>query len=177
MRPAPPTVSTSARDRDRCDWHATARCSTGPRSSPSRSCPTHWPSSCPGASSVARLREWSHRRLDPAERYGLRLTAWTFVFVVLAVPFGLLLWQVVSRGPVTHLDESVARTLRRHVHPGAEVTVLRAVTTLGNPVVLTLAVAAGAVVLIRWRRRRLLAFLLTTVVVGALVNSLVKVVV
>lgn len=109
--------------------------------------------------------------------FAVRLTEWTVAFVALAIPFGLLLWQVVSQGPVTRWDQSFAELLHRHVHRGAEVTTLRAVTTLGNPWVLALAVGAGAGALYVTRRWRLLTFLVVTAAAGGAVNAVVKVVV
>ena len=48
------------------------------------------------------------RRLDPDQRYGLRLTLFGVAFVLVAVPFGIILVQVLSHGPLTTVDYRLA---------------------------------------------------------------------
>lgn len=115
------------------------------------------------------------RRLDPSERFGLRLSLALVALLLAAVPFALLLLQVRRDGVLLDLDRAVAsglhRWLRRHDLVAAA---LRAVTAIGTHVGLGLLVLVAAVVLVRSGRRRLLAFLVATSVGGWLLNNGVK---
>lgn len=126
----------------------------------------------------AGLPQFVRRRLDPEERYGLRLTLFALAFVLVVAPFSAVLFNVVAGGPLTRLDGSVADRLNEVVHrsPGL-VTALEAVTWLGRPVSLGVIVAAGAIVVWHRGRRRLALYLVVTVIGAGLVNSAVKVLV
>lgn len=116
------------------------------------------------------------RRLEPAERYGLRLTLMATALVLVAVPFSYLLIDVLREGPFTRVDQEVARSLHRQVadDPGL-VGTLRAVSLLGKPLWLGLAVAGGAA-FVYWRgRRRLAVYLAVTAIGGGVVDTVVKV--
>jgi len=115
------------------------------------------------------------RRLDPAERYGLRLTLFAVAFALVAIPFGWLLVQVTGHGTMVRLDTSAANHLHQWVRgsPGT-VTALEVVTFFGQPPWLALVVAVSAVLLWRGHRRRLVAYLLTTAVIGSLLDTAVK---
>jgi undecaprenyl-diphosphatase len=98
------------------------------------------------------------------------------VAVLLAgIPFGLLLHQVATDGPVTGFDEDVAADLNERAHDvGWLVTAMEAVSFLGKPAFLFVLVGA-VVVWLSWRRaRRLAMFLVVTCLGGGIVNSLVK---
>lgn len=119
----------------------------------------------------SRLRS----RLDPTERYSLRVLLLAAAVVLVAVPFATLLFQVVAGGPITRLDGDVADGLNDFVHRrGALLAVLRGVTFLGSTVWLTLVVVAVGVSVVRAGRRRLGTFLVVTCLGGALVNYSVK---
>lgn len=126
----------------------------------------------------AGIPQFVQRRLDPAERYGLRLTLLAFAFVLVSVPFSAVLFNVVAGGPLTRADGSVADRLNEVVHrsPGL-VTALEVVTWLGRPVSLGVLVAVAAVVVWRRGRRPLALYLAVTVIGAGLVNSAVKVLV
>ncbi len=49
------------------------------------------------------------RRLNPDERYGLRVTLFAIAIVLVAVPFATLVFEVLAKGPLTELDD-VSRT-------------------------------------------------------------------
>lgn len=118
------------------------------------------------------------RRLDPDERYGLRLTVFALAMVLVAVPFSTLLYQVLAKGSLTRLDGSVADDLNHAVQdaPGL-VNVLEAVTWLGRPAWLVVVVGTSAV-FAWWRgRRRLAVFLVVTALGGGAISSLVKILV
>jgi undecaprenyl-diphosphatase len=116
------------------------------------------------------------RRLDPAQRYGLRLTLVGLALVLVAVPFSTLLFQVLAEGPLTRADASVANTMNERVHDHHWLVVaLQAVSWLGRPPLLVLLVVAAMAFVWRRGRRRLVAFLLVTPLGGGIVDSLVKV--
>lgn len=116
-----------------------------------------------------------YRRLDPVQRYGVRLTLVAVVIVLVAAPFSFLLFQVLADGPLTRFDEDLADRLNRLVagHDGW-VTVFDVVSLLGKPV--TLWVVTGASVLYTWRHNapRLTLFLLATTLGGGVVSTGVK---
>jgi len=117
-------------------------------------------------------------RLNPAERYGLRLTLLATALALVGIPFGVLTEQVIRRGRLTHWDTSIAEHLHNVVrgHPLA-VDALQALSFLGKPIFLLFAV--GGPVIWLWFRhsRRLAVFLVVTSVTGSLVDSAVKLVV
>ncbi len=121
------------------------------------------------------LPEPVRRRLDPEERYGLRLTLLAVAIVLLAVPFGLLLDQVVRRGPVTRLDTAAADNLHEWVRRSpATVDVLQVVSFTGSPPWLATLVAATAAYTLRRRRWRLALFVVVTTLAGGAINTAVK---
>lgn len=115
------------------------------------------------------------RRLDPESRYGLRLTLLAAAVLLVAVPFGLLLEQVVSAGPLTKADTAAADHLHDWVRrtPGV-VGPLRAVSFLGSPPWLALVVGATVVHTLVRRHWRLTTFLLVTTLAGGAINTSVK---
>lgn len=122
------------------------------------------------------LRDACLRRLDPEERYGLRLSLLAAAFLLVAVPFGWLLSQVGGEGSLVRLDTSAARNLHDWARESpAMVSFLRVVTFLGSPVWLYAVVIPAA--LFVWRRHhvRLAVFLAVTVAGGGILNSVVKV--
>lgn len=121
------------------------------------------------------VRAAVRRRLDPAERYGLRLTLFAVAFLLAAVPFGWLVNQVERKGSLVRLDTSAARDLHDWVRGSpASVTALKGVSLLGSPVWFYVLVVPAAVWL--WRRQlpRLAAFLVVTAVAGGLLDTIVK---
>jgi undecaprenyl-diphosphatase len=119
------------------------------------------------------------RRFDPAERYGLRVTLFAIAVVLVAVPFGILLEQVVRSGPLLRVDKGVADAFHRWavgLGPGA-ITGIKVVSDLGRPPTLTVLAGLGALYVIRHGRLRLALFLVTTAILGGLVDTAVKVLV
>ena len=116
-----------------------------------------------------------HPRLDPESRYGLRLTLFAVAVVLVAVPFGILLDQVVRSGPLLDVDHGVAERVHAAVRRNAALRgAARAVTALGSPVVLHALGAAGTAYVFSRGRRRLAFYLAVTGLGGALLNSVVK---
>lgn len=124
------------------------------------------------------ISDFLKRRLDPGQRYGLRLTLFVFAVLLVAVPFGILLREVTQQGPMTHVDTAAARNLHEAVRdsPGL-VTFLQAVSFVGSPV--WFYVVTGLAALWMWRQghTRLALFLVVTGLLGGLIDSIVKILV
>jgi undecaprenyl-diphosphatase len=121
------------------------------------------------------LPEAVERRLDPIERYGLRITLLAVAFLLVAIPFGTLLGQVVTEGPATRWDRDIAQQLHDVVE-GRDlvVDVLEAVTFLGTSGFLFVLLVVPAVWLVMEERWHLAMFLIVTGTSGVVVDSLVK---
>lgn len=122
-------------------------------------------------------KAWRSRlaRLDPTQRYSLRVVLFAGALALLAIPFATLLFQVLAKGPLTRLDGDLADRLNDDVHgrPGV-VPVLKAVSLLGSPPwLIVVTVATAALVLVRGRRR-LCAFLIVTCLGGSVISTAVK---
>jgi undecaprenyl-diphosphatase len=124
---------------------------------------------------VNDLRATWRRRLDPEERYGLRLTLFAAAFLLVAIPFGVLIEQVVRNGWLVSTDTSAARGLHGWVRhsPGA-VRALKVLTALGSPVWFYVVVPVCGLWLLWRHQRRLALFLVVTTVVGGLLDTAVK---
>lgn len=124
------------------------------------------------------LPDWVRRQLDPLQRYELRLVLLFVTMVLVVVPFATLLFQVLAEGPITRFDAGIANDLNRAVHDrDGVVGLLRFLSFLGGPPLLT-ALVAPATVYLLWRGQpRLAAFLVVTTAGGGLVDTIVKVLV
>ncbi len=121
------------------------------------------------------LPEVVARRLGPLGRFGLRETLAGLAVVIVGIPFGLLLQQVTTKGPLTVFDESAAEWLHaRIVHRPMAIDAMRIVSFTGKPIFLI--VLVGAPTLWAWRQgaRKLAIFLVVTSIGGGIVDSLVK---
>lgn len=115
------------------------------------------------------------RRLDPTERYGLRLTLFAVALTLVAVPFGWLLSQVLSEGWLVRVDTAAANNLHEEVRESRWIVgPLQVVSFLGKPIFFYLLVGTICVVLLRRSRWRLVVFLATTSLGGGLVDTVVK---
>ena len=124
------------------------------------------------------LRDSLRRRLDPEERYGLRLTLLALAFLLVAVPFGWLLAQVEGEGSLVRVDTSAARHLHEWVRGSpATVRFLEIVTFLGSPLWFYVVVIPAAIFVWRRHHARLAVFLAVTVLGGGLLNSVLKAIV
>ena len=118
------------------------------------------------------------RRLDPAERYGLRLTLFSVAFVLVAVPFGWLVSQVRGGGRLVDIDTAGLERLHEWVRQSPEVVgALKLVTNLGAPIWLWFVVGLAVILLVRAGRIRLAVFLVVTTLLGGLLDTVVKIVV
>lgn len=124
---------------------------------------------------MTRARHAVQRRLDPEGRYGLRVTLFGLAFLLVAIPFGLLLEQVQRNGPLLRLDTSAARNLHEWVRQSDDlVRQLKLLTFFGSPVWFYLIVIPAIVWV--WRRGhvRLAVFLVVTTLGGGLLDTIVK---
>jgi len=115
------------------------------------------------------------RRLDPDERYGLRVTLFAVAFLLVAIPFGLLLDQVKGNGSLIGLDTSAARHLHDWVRGSDDlVQNLKILTFFGSPVWFYIIVIPAMIWV--WRRGhvRLAVFLAVTALGGGLLDTVVK---
>ncbi|MEY2407138.1 MAG: hypothetical protein QOG39_2054 [Acidimicrobiaceae bacterium] len=115
------------------------------------------------------------RRTDPDARYGLRVTLLVVAFVLVTVPFATLLLDVLGKGPLTRVDESVANWMNGWVHGQPWlVRTLEIISWFGKPLWLAAMVTVGALYVFGRGRRRLAVYLVVTVVGGGLVDTAVK---
>ena len=124
---------------------------------------------------MSEARAGLRRRLDPDARYGLRLTLFAIAFLLVAIPFGLLLDQVKNDRSLIALDTSAANHLHDWVR-GSESLVqnLKILTFFGSPVWFYIIVTPAALWV--WRRGhvRLAIFLVVTALGGGLLDTVVK---
>ncbi|HVF13902.1 MAG TPA: phosphatase PAP2 family protein [Acidimicrobiales bacterium] len=124
------------------------------------------------------LRQTVGRRLDPAGRYGLRLTLFALAFALVAVPFGWLVSQVNGDGRLVEIDTAGLERLHAWVRESPWVIrPLKVITDLGGPVVLWIVSIVAVVVLMRAGRTRLALFIAVTALFGSLLDTAVKVLV
>ena len=116
------------------------------------------------------------RHLNPIERYGLRLALFGLAIALVGIPFGLLLHQVVSDGPLTGLDTRGAAELNRFVHSRPFlVGFMEFLSFLGKPIWLIVVIGVPAVWSLLERQYKLVVFLIATSIGGGLVDTAVKV--
>lgn len=109
------------------------------------------------------------------ERFGLRAVLLAVAFVLVAVPFGVLLDQVVREGPLVDVDVAIAEDLHHGVRERPLlVDVLGVVTDLGSPATFYAACVPLAVVVAVTKRVRIAAFLAVSTLLGGAINLTVK---
>lgn len=115
------------------------------------------------------------RRLDPTQRYGLRLTLLAVALLVVAIPFGLLLREVTSEGAFTRLDTAAANNLHDWVRQAPlAVNALQVVSFTGSAVWFYGVVGLAALYLWRRGHPRLALFLVVTGLLGGAIDTVVK---
>ena len=126
---------------------------------------------------MTRLRETLRRRLDPDERFGLRLTLSLAAVVLAVIPFLLLVLLVEDNWrPLHDLDRNTARSLNNAVwdHP-AVVDALKAISLVFGPNVFRGVAVVLAVVFFVRGLRRLALFVAVAVLGGSLLDGAAKV--
>jgi undecaprenyl-diphosphatase len=121
------------------------------------------------------MKDTVRRRLDPDARYGLRVTLFAIAFLLVAIPFGLLLDQVKHHGTLVRLDTSAANHLHNWVRGShTVVTSLEVLTFFGSPVWFYVLVIPAAIWVWRRGHPRLAIFLVVTTLGGGLLDTVVK---
>ena len=123
----------------------------------------------------AGLPEWARRRLDPTERYGLRVTLFALATLLVLVPFLYLLLQVTTDGPLTRTDAEVAESFHDTARDSSLlVGASKVISFLGIPAWYYLIIGTGAMYFWRKGRPRVASYLIVTNVVGGIINFAVK---
>jgi undecaprenyl-diphosphatase len=115
-------------------------------------------------------------KLGPLGRYELRAFLYGMAIALVGIPFGLLLHQVTTDGPLTALDDSAARWL--HIRVQGEdgvIAFLQAVSFTGKPIFLLFAVGIPGAWILYHGGRKLALFLAVTCIGGGIVDTVVKV--
>jgi membrane-associated phospholipid phosphatase len=124
------------------------------------------------------LPEGIAAKLGPLARYELRALLYGLAIVLVGIPFGLLLHQVTTDGPLTAFDDSAARWL--HVRVQGEdgmIALLEAISFMGKPIFLLFAVGIPGAWILYHGGKKLAIFLAVTCIGGGIVDTIVKVVV
>lgn len=113
------------------------------------------------------MKDRLRRRLDPDARYGLRVTLFAVAFLMVAIPFGMLLDQVENDRSLIRLDTSAANYLHGWVL-GSEnlVQYLKILTFFGSPLWFYVLVTPAAIWVWRRGHARLAIFLVVTALGG-----------
>jgi undecaprenyl-diphosphatase len=115
-------------------------------------------------------------RLGPLARYELRVLLLGLALAIVGIPFGLLLHQVATRGPLTGLDEDGAQWLNDRLHDNdLAITALQVISFTGKPIFLVFAIGIPGAWVLRHGGRKLAVFLAVTCVGGGIVDTIVKV--
>jgi len=113
--------------------------------------------------------------MDPEERYGLRVSLFALAFLLVAIPFGLLLDQVKSNGALVRVDTSAARHLHDWVRQSDDlVRGLQILTFFGSPLWFYVIVTPAVVWVWRRGHARLAIFMIVTALGGGLLDTVVK---
>lgn len=115
------------------------------------------------------------RRLDPVQRYGLRITLFAAGLSLVGIPFAWLLIGVMQRGKLDRWDKSISEQLFEIKAQYPFLTELfNFLSFLGAPYWFWFVVGATAIYLWRKHQKKLVAFLLTSTIGGSVVNTIVK---
>ncbi len=124
------------------------------------------------------LPSWISRRLDPEERYGLRVTLLAIATLLVMVPFSFLLVQVTTDGPLTRVDTEVAEDIHEEVLESPILEPISvAISLIGSPGVMYALAGMAALYFLRRGSARLAVFLVLTNVLGGAINSTLKLIV
>jgi undecaprenyl-diphosphatase len=115
-------------------------------------------------------------KLGPLGRYELRAVLLAAALALVGIPFGILLHQVATHGPLTGLDEDGAQWLNdRFYESDVAVAVLKAISFTGKPIFLLFAIGLPGAWILRHGGRKLAVFLGVTCIGGGVVDTIVKV--
>src|SRR5687767_1874363 len=115
-------------------------------------------------------------KLGPLGRYELRVLLFALALALVGIPFGLLLHQVTTDGPLTSFDEDGAQWLNDRFHDNdLAITVLEAISFMGKPIFLLFAIGLPGLWILRRGGTKLAVFLAVTCLGGGAVDTVVKV--
>lgn len=121
------------------------------------------------------MRSALQSRLDPDARYGLRVSLFGLAFLLVAIPFGLLLDQVQNDRSLVRLDTSAANNLHEWVRGSPDlVQNLKILTFFGSPLWFYVIVIPAVIWVWRAGHPRLAVFLVVTTLGGGLLDTIVK---
>ena len=124
------------------------------------------------------LPEGLAAKLGPLGRYELRSLLFALALALVGAPFGLLLHQVATHGPLTGFDEDGAQWLNDRLAGHDQVIwVLKAISFTGKPIFLVFALGLPGAWVLHRGGRKLALFLAVTALGGGLVDTIVKIVV
>lgn len=122
------------------------------------------------------LPEGVAAKLGPLARYELRALLFALALAVVGIPFGILLHQVATHGPLTGFDEDGAQWMNdRFQDRDLAITMLKAISFTGKPIFLLFAVGLPVLWVLRNGGRKLAVFLAVTSVGGGAIDTVVKV--
>jgi len=122
------------------------------------------------------LPEGLAARLGPLGRYELRALLFGLALVLIGVPFGVLLQQVSTDGPLTGFDQEGAQWLNeRFADNGLAIALLQAVSFTGKPIFLLFAIGIPGAWVLWHGGRKLAVFLAVTCIGGGIIDTIVKV--
>jgi len=125
---------------------------------------------------TAHLPSALRARLDPAQRYGLRLTLFAAALVLIGIPFGFLTDQVLREGPFIEIDTWAANTLHEMVRESdLVVQLLQIVSFTGKPIFFVIVCVPVGIFLLSRGRFHLTMFLAVSTILGGLIDTAVKV--
>ena len=124
------------------------------------------------------LPDWAQRRLDPTQRYGLRLTLLGLAAVLVAVPFSFLLLQVIDSGPLTEIDRDIAQAVYDVTHDSPIlIGISHVLSFLGVPPWFYLTIGGSAYWFYKKGFWRVALFMVATPLIGGVISSAVKILV
>lgn len=122
------------------------------------------------------LPDFLKSRLDPMQRYGLRLTLFLIATLIVALPFSYLLTQVQTSGPLTEFDTDLAQTINDGIHESRVlVAASYVVSFLASPPWFWVLVGGSAIWFFRRGDRRLAFFVVATSLGGGAISTVIKV--
>lgn len=121
------------------------------------------------------LPEPLRRRLDPVQRYGLRITLFATALSLAGIPFALLLIGVMRKGGLDRWDKSVSERLFEMKAQYPFLTkVFNVISFFGAPYWFWFLIGLTCIYLWRKHQKKLIAFLLSSTLGGSVVNTVVK---
>jgi len=115
-------------------------------------------------------------KLGPLGRYEVRVLLFALAIALVGIPFGFLLHQVATHGPLTGFDEDGARWLNdRFAGHDVIINVLEAISYAGKPIFLLFAIGLPGLWILRRGGTKLAVFLAVTCLGGGVVDTIVKV--